>query len=213
MAAEGFRLIRRALSPGEQRRLVKAVEAVADAAPFYKPTMPKTGRPFSVRMTNAGPLGWVSDEVGGYRYQAIHPVTGEAWPPIPKMLLQLWNEHAGYPAPPEACLINHYEAGARMGSHQDRDEQDLAAPVLSISLGDDAVFHVGGRKRDDPKERMTLKSGDVVVLGRAARLAYHGIDRVFAGSSDLLPQGGRINLTLRRVTPPFHPERSGGATR
>lgn len=212
MAAEGFRLIRRALSPGEQRRLVKAVEAVADAAPFYKPTMPKTGRPFSVRMTNAGPLGWVSDEVGGYRYQAIHPVTGKAWPPIPKMLLQLWNEHAGYPAPPEACLINHYEAGARMGSHQDRDEQDLAAPVLSISLGDDAVFHVGGRKRDDPKERMTLKSGDVVVLGRAARLAYHGIDRVFAGSSDLLPQGGRINLTLRRVTPPFDPERSGGAT-
>ncbi len=213
MAAEGFRLIRRALSPGEQRRLVKAVEAVADAAPFYKPTMPKTGRPFSVRMTNAGPLGWVSDEVGGYRYQAIHPVTGKAWPPIPKMLLQLWNEHAGYPAPPEACLINHYEAGARMGSHQDRDEQDLAAPVLSISLGDDAVFHVGGRKRDDPKERMTLKSGDVVVLGRAARLAYHGIDRVFAGSSDLLPQGGRINLTLRRVTPPFDPERSGGATK
>lgn len=202
MAGEGFQLIRKALSPGEQRRLVKAVEVVAKVAPFYKPTMPRTGKPFSVRMTNAGLLGWVSDEVGGYRYQATHPITGQAWPDIPKLLLQLWSAHADYPAPPEACLINHYEAGARMGSHQDRDEQDLAAPVLSVSLGDDAVFHVGGRKRDDPKERMTLRSGDVVVLGKEARLAYHGIDRVFAGSSDLLREGGRINLTLRRVTPP-----------
>lgn len=202
MTRDGFRLIRNLLSPAEQKKLLKAVEAVAKAAPFYKPTMPKTGKPFSVRMTNAGPLGWVSDKSGGYRYQATHPVTGEPWPAMPKMLLQLWKDHADYPAPPEACLINHYEAGARMGSHQDRDEEDLAAPVLSVSLGDDAVFHVGGRKRDDPKQRMTLKSGDVVVLGKAARLAYHGIDRVFAGSSDLLPEGGRINLTLRRVTPP-----------
>lgn len=202
MAGEGFQIIRKALSRGEQRRLVKAVETVAKAAPFYKPTMPKTGKPFSVRMTNAGLLGWVSDEVGGYRYQATHPITGQAWPDIPKLLLQLWSAHANYPALPEACLINHYEAGARMGSHQDRDEQDLAAPVLSVSLGDDAVFHVGGRKRDDPRERMTLNSGDLVVLGKEARLAYHGIDRIFAGSSDLLAEGGRINVTLRRVTPP-----------
>ena len=201
MATDGFRLIRKALSPAEQRRLVKAVEAVADAAPFYQPTMPKTGKPFSVRMTNAGPLGWVSDKAGGYRYQPLHPITGKPWPAIPKMLLQVWKEHADYPLAPEACLINHDEAGARMGSHQDRDEQDLAAPVVSVSLGDDAVFHVGGRKRDDPKERVRLQSGDVVVLGKAARLAYHGIDRVFAGSSDLLPAGGRINLTLRRVRP------------
>lgn len=202
VANEGFQLIRNALSQSEQRRLVKVIADIAKAAPFYKPTMPKTGKPFSVRMTNAGPLGWVSDKTGGYRYQAMHPVTGTPWPEIPKMLLQLWKKHASYPALPEACLVNHYEAGARMGSHQDRDEQDLAAPVLSVSLGDDAVFHVGGRKREDPKTRMTLRSGDVVVLGAASRLAYHGIDRVFAGSSDLLPEGGRINLTLRRVTPP-----------
>lgn len=200
VAEEGFKLVRNALSQAEQRRLLKVVETVVKAAPFYKPTMPRTGKPFSVRMTNAGKLGWVSDKVGGYRYQRLHPVTGKPWPAIPKMLIDLWTHHAGCSVPPEACLINHYEAGARMGSHQDRDEEELAAPVLSVSLGDDAVFHVGGRKRDDAKERMTLRSGDVVVLGKAARLAYHGIDRVFAGSSDLIPEGGRLNLTLRRVT-------------
>jgi alkylated DNA repair protein (DNA oxidative demethylase) len=205
VAEEGFMLIRNALSQGDQRRLVKAIDAVVKSAPFYQPTMPKTGKPLSVRMTNAGKLGWVSDKVGGYRYQPLHPITGKPWPAIPKMLVDLWVKYAGYPTGPEVCLINHYEAGARMGSHQDRDEQDLAAPVISISLGDDAVFHVGGRRREDPKERMTLHSGDVVVLGKAARLAYHGIDRVFAGSSDLLPDGGRLNLTLRRVTPPTTP--------
>lgn len=202
MASEGFQLIRCALSRAEQRRLLKAVQVITTEAPFFKPTMPRTGKPFSVRMTNAGSLGWVSDQDGGYRYQPMHPVTRKRWPAIPKMLLKLWAEHARYGAEPEACLINHYEAGARMGSHQDRDETDLKAPVLSVSLGDDAVFHIGGTKRDDPKTRMTVKSGDVIVLGDAARLAYHGIDRVFAGSSDLLPEGGRINLTLRRVTVP-----------
>lgn len=202
MASEGFQLIRCALTAVEQRRLLKAIDAIASEAPFFKPTMPRTGKPFSVRMTNAGSLGWVSDKVGGYRYQPLHPVTRKIWPAIPKMLLQLWARHARYAAEPEACLINHYEAGARMGSHQDRDEADLEAPVLSVSLGDDAVFHIGGKTRDAPKTRMTLRSGDVVVLGDDARLAYHGIDRVFAGSSDLLPDGGRLNLTLRRVTLP-----------
>jgi alkylated DNA repair protein (DNA oxidative demethylase) len=199
---EGLRLIRGVFSADEQRRLLRALEAVVSEAPFFLPVMPKTGRPFSVRMTNAGVLGWVSDKAGGYRYQATHPVTGRPWPPIPAMLLELWEREAGYPATPEACLINLYEAGARMGSHQDRDEADLAAPVLSVSLGDEAVFHVGGTRRADAKSRMVLKSGDVVVLGDEARLAFHGIDRVVPGSSDLLSGGGRINLTLRRVTKP-----------
>lgn len=202
MSCEGFRYIRGALSASQQTMLVKSVALIARKAPFYRPTMPRTGKPFSVAMTNAGPLGWVSDKFGGYRYQREHPVTGQAWPAIPAVLLSLWRDHADYPAPPEACLINHYEAGARMGSHQDRDEEDLAAPVLSVSLGDDAVFHLGGPKRSDPKTRFTLRSGDVVVLAKSARLAYHGIDRVFSGSSALLPEGGRLNLTLRRVTLP-----------
>ena len=163
--------------------------------------MPRTGKPFSVRMTNCGPLGWVSDKAGGYRYQATHPATGCAWPPLPERLLRLWEDVAGFTRPPEACLINYYAGSAKMGSHRDEDEEDRAAPVVSISLGDDATFHVGGLKRNDPKQRMLLRSGDVVVLGGASRLAYHGIDRIHAGTSSLLAEGGRFNLTLRRVTP------------
>ena len=163
-------------------------------APLFTPTMPRTGKAFSVRMTNCGTLGWVSDRQGGYRYQPSHPATGAPWPPMPEILLALWRQLAGYPAPPEACLVNYYAAGTRMGSHVDADEQDFSAPVVSVSLGDDAMFHVGGRKRTDPKERIRLGSGDVVVLGGASRRCYHGIDRVLAGTSTLLPEGGRINL-------------------
>lgn len=201
MPCEGFRLVRSVLTKNEQIRLMRQVQKIVDDAPLFQPTMPKTGRPFSVRMSNAGPLGWVSDKAGGYRYQATHPVTNRPWPEIPKMLLQLWALYADYAALPEACLINFYEPGAKMGSHQDRDEKDFDAPVVSISLGDDAMFHVGGLERTAPKARMRLRSGDVVVLGGVSRLAYHGVDRVYAGTSQLLRNGGRINLTLRRVTP------------
>ena len=162
--------------------------------------MPRSGRPFSVRMTNCGPLGWVSDKDGGYRYQATHPATGRHWPAIPSSIHRLWQALADYPHPPQACLVNHYATGTRLGSHVDADEADRLAPVVSVSLGDDAIFHVGGLRRTDPKTRLTLHSGDVVVLGGAARMAYHGIDRVIPGTCDLVPGGGRINLTLRRVT-------------
>ena len=145
------------------------------------------------------PLGWVSDKAGGYRYQAEHPQTGLPWPPMPAMLLEVWREVAGYPLPPEACLINYYAAGAKMGAHRDEDEDDTRAPVVSLSLGDDAIFHIGGLERAAPKQRITVRSGDVVVLGGAARMAYHGIDRIHPGTSTLLGEGGRINLTLRRV--------------
>jgi DNA oxidative demethylase len=162
--------------------------------------MPRTGKPFSVRMTNCGPLGWVSDKVGGYRYQAMHPTTGRPWPALPRRLLALWNEVTGWPRPPQACLINYYARGAKMGSHRDEDEEDHTVPVVSMSLGDDATFHIGGLKRSDPKRRLLLKSGDVVVLSGEARLAYHGVDRIHADTSRLLEEGGRFNLTLRRVT-------------
>jgi alkylated DNA repair protein (DNA oxidative demethylase) len=156
----------------------------------------------SVRMTNCGPLGWVTDKERGYRYQATHPVTGKPWPAMPRMLLDLWEEVAGYPHPPEACLVNYYAGAAKMGLHQDRDEQDFDAPVLSVSLGDTGVFRVGGRSRKDPTQKFELSSGAVFVLGGADRLAFHGIDRILPGTSDLLPEGGRFNLTLRRVTKP-----------
>lgn len=185
-----------------QAELLRAVDHVARHAPPYRPVMPRSGKPLSVDMTNAGPLGWVTDKDGGYRYQPTHPVTGEPWPAIPDLLTRLWDEVANYPAPPEACLINFYSAKSKLGSHVDADEEDTLAPVVSVSLGDDAVFHIGGHKRSDPKVRMVLKSGDVVVLGGAARRAYHGVDRLLTGTSRLVPAGGRINLTLRRVTRP-----------
>jgi alkylated DNA repair protein (DNA oxidative demethylase) len=197
---EGFRHLPAYLDPAGQAELLDEIRAVLAAAPLYAPTMPRTGKPFSVRMTNCGPLGWVSDKVGGYRYQPTHPATGPPWPAMPTGLLRIWQEIARYPAPPEACLINYYAAGAKMGSHRDEDEQETAAPVVSVSLGDDATYHIGGLERSGPKLRLVLRSGDVVVLGGAARMAYHGIDRVHAGTSRLLPEGGRINLTLRRVT-------------
>jgi alkylated DNA repair protein (DNA oxidative demethylase) len=185
-----------------QTALLGAIRKVIAEAPLYTPTMPRSGKPMSVRMTNAGPLGWVTDKEGGYRYQAMHPETGKPWPPIPPMLLDLWTECADYPHPPEACLINYYAGAAKMGLHQDRDEQDFDAPVLSVSLGDTGIFRVGGTTRKAPTESYELRSGDVFVLGGADRLAYHGIDRVLPGSSDLLVEGGRFNLTLRRVTKP-----------
>jgi alkylated DNA repair protein (DNA oxidative demethylase) len=202
MTLPGFRHLPGYLDRESQIALLAAIREVIRQAPFYTPTMPRSGKALSVRMTNAGPLGWVSDKDGGYRYQPTHPVTGKPWPPLPALLLQLWNELSGYSAPPEACLVNYYDAEARLGSHVDADEENTMAPVLSVSLGDAAVFHVAGLKRSDPKTRMILSSGDVVVLAGTARRAYHGIDRILADTSALLPEGGRINLTLRRVTFP-----------
>ena len=190
------------LGAKRQLALLNELRAVMEQAPLFTPTMPRSGKAMSVRMTNCGPLGWVTDKERGYRYQATHPLTGKPWPAMPQMLLDLWDEVARYQAPPEACLVNYYVGEAKMGLHQDKDEEDFAAPVLSVSLGDTAIFRAGGRSRRDPTQRFELTSGDVVVLGGEDRLAFHGIDRVLASTSDLLLEGGRINLTLRRVTKP-----------
>lgn len=198
----GFRHLAGYFSIPEQTALLSELRTVIAAAPLFVPRMPRSGKAFSVRMSNCGPLGWVSDKDGGYRYQATHPETGTAWPAMPRRLLELWDEVADFPHHPEACLINYYSGGAKMGSHRDADEADFAAPVVSVSLGDDAVFHVGGTQRSHTKQRFVLKSGDVVVLGGEARLAYHGIDRILPGTSALLAEGGRLNLTLRRVGRP-----------
>jgi DNA oxidative demethylase len=190
------------LKDAEQATLLDALRAVMEEAPLFTPTMPRSGTPMSVRMTNCGPLGWVTDKERGYRYQATHPVTRKPWPAMPEALLELWREVARYLVPPEACLVNYYVGDAKMGLHQDKDEEDFAAPVVSVSLGDSAIFRVGGLNRKDPTAALELKSGDVVVLAGGDRLAFHGIDRILPGTSDLLPEGGRLNLTLRRVTKP-----------
>ena len=182
-----------------QERLLQALREITKAAPLFIPRMPRTGKPFSVRMTGCGRLGWVSD-VEGYRYQSMHPETGEPWPALPEQVLRAWEELSEYPHPPDACLINFYEASARMGLHQDKDEEAFDAPVVSLSLGDTALFRYGGLERTDPTRSVRLRSGDAIVFGGPARLIYHGVDRLMPGSSDLLPQGGRFNLTLRKVT-------------
>ncbi len=187
------------LDRAAQEALRDALRDLVKTAPLFTPRMPKTGKPFSVRMTNCGPLGWVSD-VKGYRYQPLHPDTGAPWPPMPPALLAAWETLSGYPHPPQACLVNYYDSTARMGLHQDRDEDDFDAPVVSLSLGDTCLFRLGGAKRTDPTRSFKLASGDAFVFGGPARLAFHGVDRLYPGTSTLLAGGGRINLTLRRVT-------------
>jgi alkylated DNA repair protein (DNA oxidative demethylase) len=197
----GARLYRGFFDPAAQDRLAREICAVIARAPLFVPRMPRTGKEFSVRMTNCGPMGWVSDRERGYRYEPTHPETGEPWPAMPRALLELWERLADYPLPPQACLVNYYGPRARMGLHQDRDEADLRAPILSVSLGASCRFRLGGLKRADRAQTFTLASGDVLVLAGSARLRFHGVDRILPASSLALfaEDGGRINLTLRRV--------------
>ncbi|MEZ5753290.1 MAG: alpha-ketoglutarate-dependent dioxygenase AlkB [Paracoccaceae bacterium] len=184
------------LDPSHQQALLSELRQVVAAAPLYAPVTPG-GRPMSVRMTSAGRLGWITDG-RGYRYEPRHP-SGKAWPPIPQDVLAIWHRITGLARGPDCCLVNFYGEGTKMGLHQDRDEGDFSFPVLSISLGDEALFRIGGTDRKDPTESFWLKSGDVLLMGGPARLAWHGIDRLRFRSSRLLPGGGRINLTLRVV--------------
>jgi alkylated DNA repair protein (DNA oxidative demethylase) len=184
------------LDPDAQAALAEDLRQVARAAPFFRPVTPR-GQEMSVRMTAAGRYGWVSDR-RGYRYESCHP-SGAPWPPIPERVLALWRRLTGLERAPDCCLVNYYGEGARMGLHQDRDEADFSWPVVSVSLGDEGLFRVGGTARGGRTQSLWLKSGDVAVLGGAARLAYHGVDRIRFRSCALLPGGGRINLTLRVV--------------
>lgn len=210
-AGDGLRYFRGALDRAEQGLLLDAIRSVLGEAPLYVPQMPRSGQPMRVRESNCGALGWYTDRDGGYRYVDRHPETGRPWPAMPHAVLELWQRFADYPAPPEAGLINYYDASSKMGLHRDEDEAAADAPVVSISLGDAALFRVGGPERRGPTGSVRLESGDVIVLAGRARHYFHGIDRIYAGSSKLLaesgfPEGGRINLTLRRVTvPPTQP--------
>ncbi len=196
LAVRGVQVFRARLGVSEQSDLVATLRAVIRAAPLFSPMTPY-GRPMRVRMTSAGRYGWYSDRTG-YRYRTRHP-SGVEWPPIPPQVLEIWSGVTGLARMPDCCLINFYDAQARMGMHQDRDEADFGYPVVSVSLGDDALFRIGNTTRGGKTESLWLNSGDVLVMGGESRLIYHGVDRVRPGSSTLLPRGGRINLTLRVV--------------
>ncbi|MEP1962758.1 alpha-ketoglutarate-dependent dioxygenase AlkB family protein [Tateyamaria sp.] len=193
----GFDIYKGHLGVEAQVALLDEVRAIAKAAPVFSPDTPY-GKPMSVRMTSAGLVGWYADH-SGYRYASHHP-NGCAWPPIPSSVLNLWHELTGLERVPDCCLVNFYGADAHMGMHQDRSEANFEWPVLSVSLGDAGLLRVGNTTRGGKTESFWLESGDVVVMGGAARLAYHGVDRIRFGSSRLLPKGGRINLTCRVVT-------------
>ncbi len=196
IAERGFLIFRHFLGPAAQRAMLAEIDAVVQGAPLFVPVTP-SGREMSVRMTSAGRYGWITDR-SGYRYERCHP-SGVEWPPIPAPVLDLWRSVAGVDRDPDSCLINFYGEGARMGMHQDKDEADFTMPVVSLSLGDDGLFRMGNTVRGGKTSSLWLTSGDVVVMGGEARLAYHGVDRIRFGSSTLLPNGGRINLTLRVV--------------
>lgn len=198
-ADDGFRLWPGRLDPAAQQALLQDVLAALEDAPLY-PCLTPGGRRMSVQMSNLGAVGWVSD-LGGYRYEERHPRTGRPWPAIPERLLALWVDLCGDAVVPDACLVNLYRGEAKMSLHQDRDEAVLTHPVVSISLGDTAVFRIGGTARGGRTRSVKLASGDVCMLAGEARLAFHGVDRILAGSSRLLPGGGRLNLTLRRARP------------
>lgn len=193
----GARFFPGALEATAQSKLMDDLRAIVAAAPLFSPQT-RSGKQMSVRMTSAGKYGWYSDPRHGYRYEPTHP-NGAPWPDIPPSILAIWSAVAPKSPAPDCCLVNFYGEGARMGLHQDNDEADFSHPVVSISLGDDGLFRIGGTVRGGKTQSVWLRSGDVLVLEGASRLAYHGVDRIKFGSSPLLKDGGRINLTLRVV--------------
>ena len=197
LTIRGVHVFRGYLDGEQQRAILNAVREIARAAPPFTPVTAR-GRRMSVQMTAAGRFGWYSDR-RGYRYIPRHP-DGDDWPAIPPEIMAIWEDLADCPRLPECCLVNFYGEGARMGMHQDKDEADFSWPVVSISLGDDGLFRIGNLTRGGKTESVWLNSGDVVVMGGESRLVYHGVDRIRYGSSRLLENGGRINLTLRVVT-------------
>jgi alkylated DNA repair protein (DNA oxidative demethylase) len=192
----GFHIFKGLLDSAAQADLLDELRDIVAQAPLFSPDTPY-GKPMSVKMTSAGKYGWYSDR-SGYRYVPLHP-NGTPWPAIPAQVLTLWRELVSDTREPDCCLINFYGKGARMGMHCDRDEADFNWPVLSLSLGNEGLFRIGNTARGGKTDKIWLNSGDVVVMGGKARLAYHGVDRIRFGASKLLPKGGRINLTLRVV--------------
>ncbi len=184
----------------DEARLLDELASVVGASAFRHMQTPGGGR-MSVAMTNTGALGWVSDP-SGYRYSALDPESGRAWPAMPASFISLAAKaaaRAGFPGfSPDACLVNRYERGAKLGLHQDKDERDFSAPIVSVSLGLPAVFLFGGATRKVRPDRIPLEHGDVVVFGGPDRLRYHGVKQLEDGEHPLLGRY-RVNLTFRKA--------------
>lgn len=196
----GFQIFSQYLDKTQQLNLLDTIKSIKQRAPFYRPTMPKSNKPFSVQITSCGAYGWVADQKG-YRYEKQHPVTKQAWPAMPSLLETIWQDVTQQSYSPQSCLINYYKDTAKMGAHLDKDELDLTKPVLSISLGQSAQFFISGPNRNDRKIRMQLNSGDVVIMAGPSRNFYHGIDKILPNKpAHFADFQGRLNLTLRCVT-------------
>jgi alkylated DNA repair protein (DNA oxidative demethylase) len=198
---DGFSVLSIALGFDAQEQAYAAIGSVVASAPFSQPRT-KGGGQFSAELTNCGAAGWWSDE-RGYRYETVDPRSGLPWPDMPSAFTEMLNsaltgtEAAGFE--PDACLINHYAPGAKMGLHQDKDEADFSHPIVTVCLGASADFWIGGFKRADKPMIVPVHSGDVLIMGGASRMRYHGVRKVYAGTSPLAGLDGRISLTFRKA--------------
>ena len=175
------------LSDRQINQLLRDIEYAINIAPLFNPIIPKTGRKFSVKVSNMVKVGWVSDQIGGYRYEEHHPTTNKKWPEISTNTLAIWHELTNLKASPDRCLINYYN-NAKMGLHVDNDEKDFYYPVLSISIGNSTLFRFEGLERSDKTKLIKLNNGDILIMRDKSRLIYYGIDRVY-----------QSNLTLRKI--------------
>ncbi len=200
-ANKGFFLLKSRLTKVVQQEVLVAARTVVKQAPLFRPMMP-TGQSFNYSMTNCGDLGWVADR-HGYRYQELHPETFRAFPAMPQVIqdlaITLAKTTGNDNFHPQSCLINLYSKGEKLGLHQDNTEENLTAPIISISLGDSGIFVLGGKHRNDETRQYIVQSGDVIVMGGESRNFFHAFKGTVPNTSNLLKNGGRLNLTIRQV--------------
>lgn len=200
-ANKGFFLLKSRLTRVVQQEILAAARAVVGQAPLFRPTMP-SGQSFNYSMTNCGELGWVADR-HGYRYQQTHPHTFKLFPAMPQAIkdltIEIAQETGNNDFSPQSCLINLYRKGEKLGLHQDNTEENLSAPIISVSLGDSGIFVLGGLLRTDETKHYIVQSGDVIVMSKESRNFYHAFKGTVPNTSNLLKNGGRLNLTVRQV--------------
>ncbi len=200
-ANKGFFLLKSKLTKVIQQEVLAAARAVVKQAPLFRPSMP-SGQSFNYSMTSCGELGWVADR-HGYRYQQLHPYTFKVFPAMPQVIknlaVEIARETGNDDFYPQSCLINLYRKGEKLGLHQDSTEENKSAPIISVSLGDSGIFVLGGCLRTDETKPYIVQSGDVIIMGGESRNFFHAFKGTVPNTSNLLKNGGRLNLTIRQV--------------